>query len=256
MSPEIIRHPVVTHRLVGNRGSFSPYLWRDAAGHFHCLFHSFDKPGRGSSKTVDQLYFPGSHAYSTNGYTWQYSGSAYSNLVEFTDGSTEAMKRRERPHLVLEQNSPLSFRWLLSAFTTLCALPALSALGSRCSLPTSATPPATKIIRFVHRSSTRPIRQRLKSSRWPTAWSLPRMPGISGTGRSRWCSQSQLCSISRAIDTSTTRDEHPTGIPAPPRQFQVPALLGDLVPTRPPLPPAARPPPPPRLGGDRLHWHC
>ena len=68
-----------------------PFVW-ESDGHFHALFHAMD-PGD------DQTYC-GGHAFSEDGLSWTYSGIAFSNLVNFTDGSSFAFSRRERPHLL------------------------------------------------------------------------------------------------------------------------------------------------------------
>ena len=47
-------------------GGEDPYLFKDAVGNFHCLFHAFDK----SNAKVSSLFFPGSHAFSQNGRDW------------------------------------------------------------------------------------------------------------------------------------------------------------------------------------------
>ena len=78
-------------------GGEDPFIYKDHAGNFHCLFHSFDK-----SSSANGTMYPGSHAFSTDGVDWHFSGSAYSNQVAYTDGRVQTMKRRERPHLVFD----------------------------------------------------------------------------------------------------------------------------------------------------------
>jgi hypothetical protein len=98
-----------------------PYLYKNADGNFHCLFHAFDR----ADTSISPVFFPGTvqhthyrytlytlytctharfgagtHAFSRDGKVWYYSGMAYSNAVQFSDGTVEYMKRRERPHLV------------------------------------------------------------------------------------------------------------------------------------------------------------
>jgi hypothetical protein len=73
-----------------------PYLYKDADGNFHCLFHAFDR----ADTSISPVFFPGTHAFSRDGKVWYYSGMAYSNAVHFSDGTVEYMKRRERPHLL------------------------------------------------------------------------------------------------------------------------------------------------------------
>jgi len=47
----------------------------------------------------------GTHAFSKDGFTWQYGGLAYTSKVPCTDGSDIHLVRRERPHLVFAENS-------------------------------------------------------------------------------------------------------------------------------------------------------
>ena len=57
----------------------------------------------------------GGHAFSVDGRNWTFTGTAWSNVVEFTDGSSYIFSRRERPHLVFgDSRDP--FR--ISALTT------------------------------------------------------------------------------------------------------------------------------------------
>ena len=46
----------------------------------------------------------GGHAYSENGVDWIYTGYAYNNIVEFTDGSSITYGRRERPHFIFDSD--------------------------------------------------------------------------------------------------------------------------------------------------------
>jgi len=78
------------------RGVEDPFLFRQrsasnaSAYTFHALFH-------------DHKSF-GGHAFSLDGLTWNYSStSPYGRAVVFTDNRTIQMQRRERPHLILDQ---------------------------------------------------------------------------------------------------------------------------------------------------------
>ena len=68
------------------------FVWQAHDGSFHALYHAFDPN------------FPGSHAFSVDGVAWHYGGAAYSNLVNFSDGSVGVLKRRERPHLIWSED--------------------------------------------------------------------------------------------------------------------------------------------------------
>ena len=39
------------------------------------------------------------------GLDWHYSGLAYSNLVNFTDGTSMCLARRERPHMIFAEGT-------------------------------------------------------------------------------------------------------------------------------------------------------
>lgn len=69
------------------------YVWQAKDGSFHALFHAFNSNWQGS------------HAFSPDGSTWHYSGAAYNNSVTFSDGTVGAMTRRERPHLIFDQDT-------------------------------------------------------------------------------------------------------------------------------------------------------
>ena len=60
--------------------------------HDHALFH-------------DHKSF-GGHAYSRDGVSWSFSSAPpYGNVVNFSDGSSVPMQRRERPHLIFDRAS-------------------------------------------------------------------------------------------------------------------------------------------------------
>lgn len=68
-----------------------PFLWVDAdSGTFHALFHNM-----GACATV------GCHAFSPDGFVWYLATTGpYTNTVNYVDGSSKTLARRERPHLV------------------------------------------------------------------------------------------------------------------------------------------------------------
>lgn len=64
------------------------------------LMHGGPAPGKKYPRTAGQLV--GAHAYSRDAVTWTTSATApYTTLVNFTDGTSQDMHRRERPQLVL-----------------------------------------------------------------------------------------------------------------------------------------------------------
>lgn len=76
-----------------------PFLFLDKVGNFHALFHNM-----GGCKEV------GCHAFSEDGWAWYLATSdPYATLVEFEDGSSHTFARRERPHLVFNQDGDPAF---------------------------------------------------------------------------------------------------------------------------------------------------
>jgi hypothetical protein len=68
---------------------------------------------RGGKVTYHALFHDhksyGGHAYSRDGLSWSYSPTPpYGNVVNFTDGSTASLQRRERPHLVFDASGFIS----------------------------------------------------------------------------------------------------------------------------------------------------
>ena len=47
----------------------------------------------------------GTHAFSADGLGWMYTGVAYTNEVNLTDGTVLQLNRRERPHLVFAEGT-------------------------------------------------------------------------------------------------------------------------------------------------------
>lgn len=90
------------------QGSEDPYLWQDERGHYHMLMHGGPAPGKKYPRTAGQLV--GAHAYSRDAVTWTTSATApYTTLVNFTDGTSQDMHRRERPQLVLSDTGQPRF---------------------------------------------------------------------------------------------------------------------------------------------------
>ena len=79
-----------------NGGTEDPFVYRDCNGYYHSIFHNM-------SPQDDQTYC-GGHAYSEDGVTWIYAGVSYSNTVVFDDGTQETFPRRERPHLIFDDD--------------------------------------------------------------------------------------------------------------------------------------------------------
>eukprot|EP00036_Acanthoecidae_sp_10tr_P012986 CAMPEP_0206288316 /NCGR_PEP_ID=MMETSP0106_2-20121207/1553_1 /ASSEMBLY_ACC=CAM_ASM_000206 /TAXON_ID=81532 /ORGANISM="Acanthoeca-like sp., Strain 10tr" /LENGTH=351 /DNA_ID=CAMNT_0053718865 /DNA_START=128 /DNA_END=1180 /DNA_ORIENTATION=- len=79
-----------------------PMLWQDVAtGVWHSIQHNLEGP----HMCEGQLCQVGTHQFSLDGQQWYSTGTAYTNLVAYTDGSTHLFDRRERPHMVFAENS-------------------------------------------------------------------------------------------------------------------------------------------------------
>ena len=85
--------------LVGAVGEDS-FLWRDAAGNFHAIFH------HGDARTRQDV---GGHAFSGDGQQWELSESdAYAPNVTTEDGVRHRYARPQRPQLYLsDAGTPL-----------------------------------------------------------------------------------------------------------------------------------------------------
>jgi len=78
--------------VVNERGVEDPFLYMDGQGMFHAIFHN--------QIEKDDERLCGAHAYSVNGLDWVFTGTAWGNVVNFTDGLVYKFSRRERPHFV------------------------------------------------------------------------------------------------------------------------------------------------------------
>eukprot|EP00936_MAST-01D_sp_MAST-1D-sp1_P001499 g1499.t1 len=71
--------PVFSDKVISNFGLEDPFLYTDADGNYHAIFHNM--LNNDDQKTC------GSHAYSEDGISWTFTGTAYSNKVKWTDGN-------------------------------------------------------------------------------------------------------------------------------------------------------------------------
>eukprot|EP01084_Bolivina_argentea_P227851 384905_1 len=79
-------------------GTEDPFVYVDCNGGYHALFHNM------SPNNINISYYSGGHAYSLDGMNWTYSGLAYTSYVEFEDGTNFIFSRRERPHLIFDND--------------------------------------------------------------------------------------------------------------------------------------------------------
>ena len=100
------RHEEVISTDLGTAGTEDPFVYQDAGGHFHAVFHHMYGEG---TRTQWWLDTDGGHAFSRDGVKWTYSGVAWGNAehpretpVAFSDGGAFTFTRLERPHLVFD----------------------------------------------------------------------------------------------------------------------------------------------------------
>jgi len=84
---------VSTYKKVGKwqDAAEDPFVWRDNAGIYHNIVH------------VNRQNTHGLHYYSTDGINWKASpgrGFAFTNRIEFADGTHKDLACRERPHII------------------------------------------------------------------------------------------------------------------------------------------------------------
>lgn len=85
-----------------------PFLWQDARGHFHAIWHFQDDSCPGC----------GGHSFSRDGVAWRWSATlAYTHTIEWTDRTTTTMRGRERPGLMLDNATWTVPQYLTSAVT-------------------------------------------------------------------------------------------------------------------------------------------
>lgn len=74
-------------------GVEDPFIWVDAEGHYHALFHMLYPA---------HPYSGGGHAFSRDGVKWTWTGQAYDGNVTFTDGTQAQYANGDRPHLLFD----------------------------------------------------------------------------------------------------------------------------------------------------------
>ena len=76
-----------------------PFIWQDLDDNFHALIHNLEGPHMGTQEML-----VGVHSFSQDGMNWYYGGLAYTNRVNFTDGTHLFLNRRERPHMIFGED--------------------------------------------------------------------------------------------------------------------------------------------------------
>ena len=98
---------------LGAAGTEDPFVYRDADGNFHAVFHHMYGYDTTAQWWLDAA---GGHAFSPDGASWTYTGVAWGpattteqgDVVQFTDGTSFRFTRRERPHLVFREDGTIS----------------------------------------------------------------------------------------------------------------------------------------------------
>eukprot|EP01052_Picozoa_sp_SAG31_P019176 SAG31_NODE_1388_length_8538_cov_3.310843_4_plen_733_part_00 len=83
------------HSPTFNVSTEDSHMWIDPRGDYHALFHTWP-----SQETISR----GGHAFSVDGLNWNYSNAAYNTSVQLQAGGLFAYARRERPHLLLDDD--------------------------------------------------------------------------------------------------------------------------------------------------------
>ena len=84
--------------ISGSNDCEDPFIYQDVNGNFHALMHLLEGP----HFCPNFLCQVGVHIFSKDAVQWMFGGVAYTNLVNFTDGSSAFLTRRERPHLAFK----------------------------------------------------------------------------------------------------------------------------------------------------------
>ena len=98
---------------VDARGVEDPFMWTQRTEDVdHGQVSSFNKT-QTPSATYHALFHDhksfGGHAFSLDGITWTYSAvPPYTNVVNFTDGTSVVLQRRERPHLIFDASGRIT----------------------------------------------------------------------------------------------------------------------------------------------------
>jgi hypothetical protein len=80
----------------GGKGIEDMFLWVDARGHFHSVFHCMDAGNCCETCT--------GHACSEDGLLWKWTGLAATGTATYDDGTSEVFGHCERPHLLFDKD--------------------------------------------------------------------------------------------------------------------------------------------------------
>lgn len=86
--------------LPDNGNVEDPFVWIDRRGRFHAVLHNMEP-------STQEVGYCGVHAFSEAGDVWTAGGWAFGATVNYTDGSSFTLTRRERPHLLFNEDGSL-----------------------------------------------------------------------------------------------------------------------------------------------------
>eukprot|EP01064_Diplonema_japonicum_P007509 TRINITY_DN15134_c0_g1_i1.p1 TRINITY_DN15134_c0_g1~~TRINITY_DN15134_c0_g1_i1.p1 ORF type:complete len:386 (+),score=80.96 TRINITY_DN15134_c0_g1_i1:34-1191(+) len=88
-----------------------PFVYQDKRGNYHSLMHNLGNNGGFACYEINGAYHGcdvGTHAFSPDGISWTFSKTIpYNTTVNWDDGTSVVLNRRERPQLVVENGVPL-----------------------------------------------------------------------------------------------------------------------------------------------------
>lgn len=82
-----------------------PFIWQDANSNWHALFHA-NTWGDSRGAVFPVPVYAGRHAFSLDGHNWTFGRQpVYNGKIAFTNGSSVPLARRERPFLLLDEDT-------------------------------------------------------------------------------------------------------------------------------------------------------
>ncbi len=79
-----------------------PFMYQDKRDNWHVLYHRMFDPN--GTSPIPSPGWAGGHSFSRDGLKWSNIRRAYNTSVQFTDGTSAELKRRERPKLIFAED--------------------------------------------------------------------------------------------------------------------------------------------------------